>query len=438
MNYHVARPTDKLLAWQELELGVLIHYCMEIYRPDLPGAWYKTDLVREALAPRTIHPKKLDPAQWVRSAYELGAKYAVLVANHCTGFSLWDTKVNDFSIAHTDWRGGGGDICREFIKACREYGLRPGFYYSTGCNGYYNIDDGKNWDYRSDEYQAYVKNVEAQVTELWTQYGELFEVWFDGGIIPPEKGGPDLTPLLKKFQPNAVCFQGPRDFPHDLRWVGNEDGLAPADCWATTNAGEARFDGTVPNEQAGVGDPDGKYYRPAETDMPNRDHGAFGGGWAWRAGEESHVFTPEYLLDCYVRSVGRNSNLLVGMAISTDGDFQDEEQFRAFGKLLKETFGTPAAQRIAPTPENGTVTLELDGAMPMAFLSVREEITAGQHIRSFRVLADGREIAAGHCVGHRRIIPLKGLSFRKLDFLVEEAAGDWAIRDIAVYAQAAH
>ena len=327
---YTAKPTKEQLVWQDMELGVLIHYCMEIYRPELVGEWYKTDMVRTELAPATIHPTKLDPEQWVRSAAELGAKYVVLVTNHCTGFSMWNTKVNDFSIASTDWRGGGGDICREFIEACKKYGLRPGFYYSTGCNGYYNINDSWEWDYTSEYYQEYVRNVEAQVTELWTEYGDLFEIWFDGGIIPPEKGGPDLTPILRKYQPNAICFQGPRDYAHNIRWVGNEEGLAPENCWATTNAGEARYDGTVPDEKAGVGDPDGKYYWPAETDMPNRLHAAFGGGWGWKAGEEHLLYTPEQLLDCYIRSVGRNSNLLLGMAISTDGDFQDEAQLAAF------------------------------------------------------------------------------------------------------------
>ena len=170
--------------------------------------------------------------------------------------------------------------------------------------------------------------------------------------------------------------------------------------------------------------------------MPNRDHGAFGGGWGWAAGEEDHVFTPEYLLDCYVRSVGRNSNLLVGMAISTEGDFEDEEQFIGFGKLLKKTFGTPAVLLEQPEPADSRVTLSSDGKTPMAYLSIREDITQGQHIRAFRVLADGREIASGHCVGHRRILPLGGIRFRELSFVVDEAAGAYRIRDLALYAEA--
>ena len=429
----IAKPTKQQLAWQDMELGVLIHYCMEIYRPDLTGKWYKTDMVRTAIPPASIRPQKLEPAQWVRSAAALGAKYAVLVANHCTGFSLWDTGVNDFSIAHTGWRGGGGDICREFTEACRRYGLRPGFYYSTGCNGYYNINDEAPPDYRSETYRAYVKNVEAQLTELWTQYCDLFEIWFDGGVIPPEQGGPDLVPLLRRYQPNAVCFQGPRDWPHNLRWVGNEDGLAPENCWATANAGEASYDGTIPDERSGEGDPDGKYYRPAETDMPNRTHAAFGGGWAWKAGEEHLLYTPEQLLDCYVRSVGRNSNLLLGMAISTDGDFQDEAQFRAFGQLLRETFGSPLAALSFPDLKDNRCSLSLPENAAVKYAVIMEDVAEGQRIRGFRLLADGKPAYESQCVGHKRIVPLHGLRARELTLEITASAEAPALREFAVY-----
>ena len=429
----IAKPTKEQLAWQNMELGVIIHYCLEIYRPDLRGDWYKTDAVRTAIAPETIQPSKLDPEQWVRSAAEMGAKYAVLVTNHCTGFSLWNTKVNDFSIASTKWRGGGGDICREFIDACKRYGLRPGFYYSTGCNGYYNINDNWKWDYTSDVYQEYVKNVEAQVTELWTEYGELFEIWFDGGIIPPEKGGPDLTPLLRKYQPQAICFQGPRDYSHNIRWVGNEDGLAPENCWATTNAGEKRYDGTVPDEKAGVGDPDGIYYWPAETDMPNRTHAAFGGGWAWKAGEEHLLYTPEQLLDCYIRSVGRNSNLLLGMSISVDGDFQDEEQFKAFGQILRETFSHPLALIDKPELLNGCCTITLPEKQKIRYVVIRENINEGQLIRGFRILADGIPVYESECIGHKRIVPFEHLEAKQIVLEITRQAGEASIRDLAIY-----
>ena len=430
---YCAKPTEQQLAWHEMELGVLIHYCLEMYHPELPGDWFKTAAVRQALAPDTIHPKKLEPEQWVRCAAEMGAKYAVLVAKHATGFALWDTKVNDFSIAHTDWRGGGGDVCREFIEACKKYGLKPGFYYSTVCNGYYDVNDSQPQDTRSEAYRAYAECVEAQVRELWSNYGALAEIWFDGGVIPPEEGGPDLVPLLRKYQPDAICFQGPREWPHNVRWVGNEEGFAPENCWAATNAGEARFDGTVPDEQAGVGDPDGRYYWPAETDMPNRKRSAFGCGWVWQPNEEKWRYSPEELLECYICSVGRNSNLLLGMAITQDGDFQDEEQFRKFGERIRETFGNAKKTIDAPHLKDMRCEIVPDGGQPIRYLVIRENIAEGQRVRGFRILADGNVVYESACIGHKRIIPFDGLSAQKLVFEITKAVGQPQIRDICLY-----
>ena len=420
----VARPTPQQLAWHDMELGVLIHFCAQMYRPELPGYWYKTDAVRKELDPKTIHPAGLDPEQWVRCARDAGAKYAVLVAKHATGFAMWDTKVNDFSIAHTDWRGGGGDACREFVDACRKYGLKPGFYYSAACNGYYNINDELPQDTRSDVYKAYVKNVEAQLTELWSGYGELAEIWFDGGVIPPERGGPDVSALLRRYQPDAVCFQGPHDWPHNLRWVGNEDGLAPENCWAATNADE--------DEPEGAGDPDGIYYRPAECDVANRKHEAFGDGWSWQPNEAHLCYAPEHLLDCYIRSVGRNANLLLGMAIGTDGRFEDEEQFRSFGRLLKSTFGAPVAALSRPDLRSHRCEIIPGKAQPLHYAVIREDIGEGQRIRAFRLLADGKPVYEGKSVGHKRIVPLHTLTARSIVFEITEAAGSPALRDFVL------
>ncbi len=426
---YTAKPTREQLIWQDMELGVIIHYCMEIYNPDFKG--YKTAAVRTELSPEIIRPTKLDAEQWVAAAETMGAKYAVLVANHCTGFSLWPTRVNDYSVASLAWKNGQGDLCRDFIEACKRHGIRPGFYYSTGCNGYYDIDDAHHV-YRTDKYRAFVKCVEAQVKELWTEYGDLFEIWFDGGIVPPEEGGPDLEPLLERYQPNAICFQGPRSYAHNVRWVGNENGLAPEECWATTNAGEARYDGTVVHEEAGRGDPDGRYYWPAETDMPNRSHKGFGGGWYWREGEEDTILTPEYLFDCYLRSVGRNSNLLLGMGISPDGDFKDTAQFKAFGGLIRRTFEKPAVILTAPAPAS-VYSLPLDPSRRLRYLVIREDITEGQRIRGWRVTLDGKELHAGACIGHKRILPLDLPTAGTLCFEVTSDTGSHALRDIALY-----
>ena len=428
----MSKPTEEQLIWQDMELGVIIHYLMDIYDP---SADPKSISVRDKLPASCFAPHGWDTDQWIRSACEMGAKYAVLVANHCTGFSLWQTKVNPYSVAGCAYKNGKGDIVRDFIDSCKKYGLKPGIYYSTGCNGYYGINDGLMNDdfYKTDTYREFVGNVEAQVRELWSEYGDLFEIWFDGGIVPKEKGGPDLLPLLTKYQPNALCFQGPKGYRNNLRWVGNEDGLAPVDCWASTYSGDMRSDGTEPNEKEGVGDPDGIYYSPAETDMPNRDHRAFGYGWAWSPDQADLAFSPEYLLDCYVRSVGRNSNLLIGMAIGTDGLFEDEKQFIEFGKLLENTFGEKALKAYSQGTREKVQKVILAEPADISYVVIRENMADGHKIRHYKIYINGRFTEEGNCIGHKRIIPVKADAVSEVTVELCDICDGAKLRDIAIY-----
>ncbi len=421
MQPYIAKPTARHLEWQEQELGILIHYVLYQYSGERDS--------RGMLLPSAFAPKGWDTDQWMRSAASMGARYAVLVAKHGDGFALWNTSVNDYSSVHS---AVPGDVVADFIASCKKYGLKPGLYYSVDVNEYYGIEH--ETDIRSQQYKDYVKCAEAQCEELWSRYGELFEIWFDGGIIPPEEGGPDLAPILRRIQPNALCFQGPKAHPHNLRWVGNEDGLAPADCWATTNAGEARFDGTEPNEEEGVGDPDGKYYRPAETDTSNHHRSAYGGGgWVWFREGRRFLLTPEELLDCYCRSVGRNSNLLLGMTIHPDGYFEDTDQYEQFGELLRRTFSDERVLVRAEGLTDGTA-LSLGGEHDVSYIVLREDIKNGQLLRGFRVTADGREILAGKCVGHKRIIPTPGLRASHIAVEWTDALSGARLRDVTVFA----
>ncbi len=144
------------------------------------------------------------------------------------------------------------------------------------------------------------------------------------------------------------------------------------------------------------------------------------------------VRSPEELLDCYVNSVGRNSNLLLGMAISTDGQFEDEEQFIAFGKLLNKTFGQPLAALDCAEAEKNALTLSLGGETDGKYLVLRENIEEGQHIRAFRVLLDGKEVYSSQCIGHKRIIPLSIPAGAVVTVEITEAVDGWRMRDIAI------
>ena len=253
-------------------------------------------------------------------------------------------------------------------------------------------------------------------------------------MLPYSEGGIDMYSLIKKYQPQALCFQGPKENPNNVRWVGNELGAASENCWATTNVGEASFNGLVEDEPAGRGNPNGKYYIPAEADRPNRDaRTSYAGGWLWREGEEHSVIPAEELFNHYITSVGRNSNFLLGMAISADGDFKDTEQFRELGRLIRENFGTPKAILKAPMMSNA-YTLDIPDGEEIKYVVIREDITEGQRIRSYTVKVDGKDVISEHCIGHKRIIPLDApVKANKVELIISEDVGTHAVRDLAAY-----
>jgi alpha-L-fucosidase len=203
-NNELKLPSESQYEWANAEIGVLIHFDLEVFEPsyEFRKDWnYHPSL-------SIFNPKELNTDQWVKAAKSAGAKYAVLVAKHCSGFCLWPTKAYEYSVKNTPWRNGKGDIVKDFIESCKKYGLRPGIYYSTAANGFLKVDNpGKVVSGDADEQKRYKKIVETQLTELWSNYGKLFEIWFDGGVLPPEKGGFNVLPLLRKYQPDC-CIPG--------------------------------------------------------------------------------------------------------------------------------------------------------------------------------------------------------------------------------------
>ena len=160
----------------------------------------------------------------------MGAGYTVFVAKHCTGFISWQSDAYPYGVRQSKWRDGKGDVVADYVASCRKYGIQPGIYCSMPANAHCNVFDncmvkgvsGPN-DPRQVEYR---RRAERLVTELWGNYGPLTYIWFDGGTLPPDKGGPDLVPILKRLQPHAVTFQGPPDNPAgNTRWPGNEEGV---------------------------------------------------------------------------------------------------------------------------------------------------------------------------------------------------------------------
>ena len=425
-------PSKAQLAWHEQELGMFFHYDIILWKQS-----WKWRSFRDFPSPRLYNPSKLDTDQWMEAAKAMGAKYVVLTAKHCTGFLQWQTDLYDYGVRQSPWRNGKGDLVRMFVDSARRYGLKPGLYASVAANGYLNVDNpglvgrGKG-DPFGEEQKRYARICEAMVTELWTRYGDLFEIWFDGGVLSPSEGGPDLFPLLEKYQPNAIAFQGPEGGKNNIRWIGNERGVAPYPCWGSTNALTAE---AGDRELLLCGHPDGRHYAPGECDLPIRNH-----AWMWGENEGRwRYWTDRELLDRYYWSVGRNCNLLVNANPAPDGLIIEREMeiYRRFGKMIGGLFTHPLGKT---SGRGDSVTLDFGRTVPVNQVVLMEDITRGDVIREFVVEGETAEggwktLLTGSCVGHKFIGNFDRTAVRRLRLAVRASAGEPEVREFSAYDQ---
>lgn len=420
-------PTPEQTEWADAEVGVIIHF-------DLPSicGHDRDDWPDPPPSPAIFNPQRLDTDQWLKAAHDLGAKYAVLVAKHCSGFSLWPTAAHGYSVKSSPWKGGKGDVVADFIASCEKYGIRPGLYYSVAFNDYLNV--GHPGLVRSgdrEKQKEYNNVVIQQLTELWTRYGKLFEIWFDGGCLPVEQGGPDVAGLLRRLQPDAVVFQGPEGTKSLVRWCGNERAENSEDCSSIYSYENTDSDGTIDLLELGRGDTNGKDWCPAECDTPNRDpEKSFAGGWFWRDGEEDAVFPASVLFERYLKSVGRNGNLLVGMAIDKDGRFPEKDmgEFQKCGEKIRGIFAKPLSEDFVQTGEDSyEISLPEWTEEKAGYVCVGEDITKGERITGYVLTAydsAGCEIFRheGRIISHKRILAVpEGTARARLEILSSKA-----------------
>jgi alpha-L-fucosidase len=425
-------PSEAQLEWMDLGIGVIIHLDVQVFEPDYEfrEQWgYTPD-------PAVFNPRELDTDQWIATAKAAGAQYAVLVAKHCSGFSLWPTEAHDYSVKSSPWKNGEGDIVGDFVKSCKKYGLKPGLYCSAATNAYLNVDNpGRVRSGDPEEQANYNRLVELQLTELWGNYGDIFYVWFDGGVLPPEEGGPDVVPLLKKLQPNAVVYQGPHDWHSLTRFTGNERGEAPDPFWNTTND-LTSDDGTVEVDDRG-GAPDGTRWVCGEADLPNRSQSqAFQWGWFWREGDERYLYSVDHLVERYFTSIARNTNLLIGMVIDPRGlvPEADQHQFEQFGDRMRQILSEPVAKA---TGSGDSLSLALPVGSAPTMLVIGEDIAQGERVRRFEVeaLMDGTwtKIWAGTVVGHHRIERFEPIRATELRLIILDSVATPQIADFSVW-----
>jgi alpha-L-fucosidase len=262
---------------------------------------------------------------------------------------------------------------------------------------------------------------EKMVEQICSRYGDLLELWFDGGVPTPEQGGPDLLPIVNRYQSSIVYYHS--DERRDHRWIGNEEGVAGYPCWATcASIREAR----------GQGVPGGPVWSPAMCDVPLRDH-----KWFWNPGQEDCLESLDALMNMYYKSVGRNCSLIIGGVPNREGllDDVDVERMKEFGREIERRFGTP----IASTSGNGPVVeLELPEPQRIDHVSIMERISRGERIREYVVegLGEGgawKKLCDGLSVGHKRIQRFEPQRIARLRLRVTKSAATPLIRDLSAY-----
>lgn len=239
-------------------------------------------------------------------------------------------------------------------------------------------------------------------------------------------------------RPDAIAFQGPLGYKNNLRWVGNEDGVAPYPCWAgydsaTTATGEIKMQGLN-------GNPNGEFWCPAESDFALRkwtkEKQAFQGGWFWHEGEEDRIQTLDDLMNRYVETVGRNTNMLMGIVIDPRGLVPDADMKRIteFGIEMKKRFSEP----LGSTAGNGNVfSINFQSPQSVKYVVIQEDISKGERIREYNLygLQNGnwKLLGKGTCIGHKRIEVIKNGMFSVIKLEIVKSEGNPEIKDMKCY-----
>ena len=289
-NFSDIKPSPQQVAWQDRAFGVLVHFGTNTF---LDREWGDGQA-----DPAVFNPDRVDPGQWARAAKSAGANYMVLVAKHHDGFCLWPSAQSSHTVARSPWRGGHGDVVRDVADACREAGLKFGVYLSPW--------DRNHPAYGTPEYNAvFVRMLE----EVLGNYGQVFEVWFDGANGEGPNGKrqvydwPLFVRTVRRLQPEAVIFS---DAGPDVRWVGNERGEGSLTSWSLID--RARYvPGTPFSDELGEGASLGGDWVAPECDVSIRP------GWFYRSTEDSRVKSAGTLVQLYEQSVGRNCLLLLNV-----------------------------------------------------------------------------------------------------------------------------
>ena len=440
-------PTENQLRWQDMEMYAFIHYSLNTYT-DQEWGFGNED-------PQLFNPSDLDCRQWARVCKQAGMKGIIFTAKHHCGFCMWPSSYTEYSVKNAPWKNGKGDVVRELADACREEGLKFAVYLSPW--------DRNHADYGRPEYVTYFRN---QLRELLTQYGDIFEVWFDGanggdgwygGANETRRidgrtyyGWAETFRMIRELQPGAVIWNDGGD-RGDLRWVGTEAGNVGETNWSLMPA-----TGDTPWHMLHYGVENGDVWCPGETNTSIRP------GWFYHETENEHVKSLSKLMDTYYKSVGRNSTLLLNFPIAPNGRIHPTDSLRgiAFKKMIDEVFVNGSVEfrvdsvefATAFPAEEGTAvanstlyTLNFKQPTAMNRFVAEEDIALGQRVKNFSLEAevDGKWVPLRDMlvengdglttIGHRRIVCFPTVQATKLRFTITDSKAAPVIKRLGVY-----
>ena len=316
-------------------------------------------------------------------------------------------------------------MLKELSDACKEYGLKFGVYISP-------------WDRNHPLYgtEKYNDVFVGMMEELFTRYGPIWELWWDGANGEGPNGKRQVydwhryEDFVRKIAPQTLIFS---DIGPDCRWVGNEKGLASETNWNYLDtAGFKRGLGAPPTDTLAMGNVYGKNWIPAECDVSIRP------GWFYRPSEDSLVKTPEQLFDLYLKSVGRGANLLLNVPVNDKGLISevDSAAVMGFQRLRREAFEKPIATKTFSVAQ-WRYTMTFGKGEKISRIRLQEKIEAGQFISHFYVhlMKDGRLVTqlTGTTIGAQRILSFDPMMADSVEVSVESIRGEGVLKQLDVY-----
>lgn len=450
-------PTEHQVRWQQMETYAFVHFGLNTFND---REWGYGDCKLE-----TFNPTRLDCEQWAQTFVKAGLKGVIITAKHHDGFCLWPTNYTDYSIRNTPYKDGKGDVVGELAAACKKYGLKLGVYLSP-------------WDRHQAFYGTpfYVDYFYHQLRELFTRYGDIFEIWFDGanGGDGWYGGAKDTRTidrrtyyqydrayqLIDALQPQCIVFS---DGGPGCRWVGNERGYAHATNWSFLRRGEV-FPGYEKYYELQQGHADGNQWVPAECDVSIRP------GWFYHEREDNKVKSVAHLTDLYYRSVGHNANLLINFPVNKEGRIHPTDSARiiAMHQRVTNELADNLLQdaRIKASDERGrrfdvkaltdnnydtywathdsvrsaTLSIRFPRSTRLNRLLLQEYIPLGQRVKTFTVeYLSGKQWLPIHLneetttIGYKRLLRFKPISTRQLRIRFNDARGCLCISEIGAF-----